>query len=49
MAEQSETPHNPPAPPREDEPQHPPTPPDPEPEGVLPRPGEGTPGEEVVR
>jgi hypothetical protein len=45
---QTETPHDPPATPREDEPQHDPAPADPEPEGVLPRPGEGTAADDVV-
>jgi hypothetical protein len=46
--EPTETPHDPPAQPREDEPQHPATPADPRPEGVLPRPGEGTSADDVV-
>src|SRR3954447_15500627 len=45
---QTETPHDPPGTPREDEPQHDPAPADPEPEGVLPRPGAGTAADDVV-
>jgi hypothetical protein len=48
MSEQTETPHDPPGTPSEDEPQHPPKPADPTPEGVQPRPGEGTAGDDVV-
>ena len=46
--QQTETPHDPPAVPLPEEPQHDPAPADPEPEGVQPRPGEGTAGDDVV-
>jgi len=45
---QDETPHDPPGEPLPGEPQHDPAPADPEPEGVMPRPGEGTAGDDVV-
>jgi hypothetical protein len=46
--EPTETPHDPPAEPRDGEPQHPPAPADPEPAGVQPRPGTGTAADDVV-
>jgi hypothetical protein len=52
MADQTETPHDPPGIPGEDESQQggrDPHPADPEPEGVQPRPGEGTAGDDLVR
>jgi hypothetical protein len=46
--EPRETPHDPPDLQREDEPLHDPAPADPEPEGVQPRPGEGTAPDDVT-